>query len=126
MVDVAHEKEGPERSLEVNRYIGDFVLFAGGFFPSLVHRGAWFTPSPMVSRVGGVFVKFNKPMDYYVAEGRNAYQRAARTAEYFDPPAHGTYERLGARIEDYLHLLGCAKAHIEREPEFPEIDGFIA
>ena len=85
MIDVAGAKEGPERSLEVNRYIGDFVLFVCSFFPALVRRGGWFTPSPMVSRVGGILVRFSEPMDYFKAEGRNAYSRAARTAQVFDP-----------------------------------------
>ncbi len=80
MIEVAHEKEGPERRLEVDGYIGDFVLFMGGFFPSALRRGRWLTPGPMISKVGKLLVKFSKPIDYYVAEGRNAYSRAAATA----------------------------------------------
>ena len=125
MIDVAGAKEGPERSLEVNRYIGDFVLFVCSFFPALVRRGGWFTPSPMVSRVGGILVRFSEPMDYFKAEGRNAYSRAARTAQVFDPTVHRTYEQLGARIDGYLELLEHAKTLMGSDPEGSELDGII-
>jgi hypothetical protein len=126
MLAVAHDKEGPERTLEVNRYIGDFVLFMCGFFPNLVRRGGWITPTPMIARVGGILVEFREPLDYFTAEGRNAYERAARTARLFDPTVHRTYERLGAKIEGYLRLLGRAKSYMEKRPEFPDIEGIIA
>jgi len=126
MIEVGHEKEGPERSLEVNRYIGDFVLFMCGFFPTLVRREAWFAPRPMVSRVGGILVQFKEPLDYYIAEGRNAYARAARTAALFAPEIHHTYERLGEKIEGYQALLGRAKEYLESRPEAPDVDGLIA
>jgi hypothetical protein len=126
MIDLAREKEGPERSLEVNRYIGDFVLFMCSFFPALVRRGAWFTPTPMVTRVGSILVKFSEPMEYFKAEGRNAYSRAARTAQIFDPTVRRTYEQLGAEIEGYLELLEHTKSLMAADPDRPELDGIIA
>ena len=113
MIEVGHEKEGPERSLEVNRYIGDFVLFMCGFFPGIVRHRRWFRPEVMVSRVGGILVSFSRPIDYFLAEGSNAYSRAADTAERFDPDAHETYRQLGENIDGYLGLLETARAFID-------------
>ena len=78
MVQVAHRKEGPERRVEVDGYIGDFVLFMGGFFPSALRRQHWIDAEPLVAKVGNLLVPCARPYDYYVAEGRNAYARAAR------------------------------------------------
>ncbi len=112
MVELGHAKEGPERSLEVNRYIGDFVLFMCSFFPTVVRRRRWFEPTPMVARVGEILVSFSQPLDYYVAEGRNAYSRAARTAGLFDDEAEQTYEQLGEHFDSYVEVLDLTKRHM--------------
>jgi hypothetical protein len=125
MVQVAHEKEGPERRMEVDRYIGDFVLFMGGFFPNSLRRHRWFTPQPMVAKVGGILVSFTQPLDYYVAEGRNAYGRAATTARIFDPPASRTYRQLGEHLDRYLEFLSRVKVIMERDPLFRKVEGII-
>ena len=116
MVEVAGENEGPERRLEVDRYIGDFVVFMAGFFPDMVRHGRWFVPQDMVSRVGNILVRFQHPLDYYMAEGRNAYTRAASTARLFDPTSHGTYRRLGEHIEGYLDVVRTVRQLIEDDP----------
>ena len=125
MVQVAHEKEGPERRLEVDRYIGDFVLFMGGFFPTGLRRRRWFVPEPMVAKVGQILVSFSKPLDYYVAEGRNAYCRAALTARLFDPPASRTYGQLGDRLDLYLGFLSRVKVILQQDPHFRKVEGII-
>ncbi len=113
MLDCASGKEGPERNFEVNLYIGDFVLFMCGFFPSLVRTESRRFPLSMVAKVGGVIVSYSEPLEYYVAEGRNAYQRAARTAEVFNFSSRETCCRLGERLEDYLKLLRLVKKYLE-------------
>ena len=125
MIQVACEKEGPERRLEVDRYIGDFVLFMAGFFPSFVRRSGWFTPTPMVSRVGQVLVSFTQPIDYYLAEGRNAYARAAATARLFDPPSHHTFNKLGTHFEIYLELVALVKRLLRDDPHVREVEGEV-
>lgn len=113
MVDCAADKEGPERNFEVNLYIGDFVLFMCSFFPSLVRRESRRFPISMVARVGGVIVSFSEPLEYYVAEGRNAYNRAARTAAVFNFSSRETCCKLAERMEDYLKLLRLVKKYLE-------------
>ena len=113
MVDCAAGKEGPERNFEVNLYIGDFVLFICSFFPALVRRESRRFPFSMVSRVGGVIVSFSEPLEYYLAEGRNAYNRAASTAAVFDLSCPQTCRKLAERLEDYLKLLRMVKKYLE-------------
>ena len=105
MVDCAADKEGPERNFEVNLYIGDFVLFMCSFFPTLVRSESRRAPTAMVSRVGGIIVSFSEPLEYYVAEGRTAYNRAARTAAAFDPSSRETCRKLSEKLESYLEVL---------------------
>jgi hypothetical protein len=116
MLHVAHDREGPERRIEVDSYIGAFTLFMGGFFPSSVHRQRWFTPEPMVSKVGQIFVSFREPLDYYAAEGRNAYGRAAETARLFAPDARETYSLLSQKFEGYWGVLRTVKSLIADDP----------
>ncbi|MEM7230859.1 MAG: hypothetical protein AAF517_01710 [Planctomycetota bacterium] len=119
MIELSRQNEGPERRFEVDRYIGDFVIFMGGFFPSLL-RGTGFPTEPMISRVGAIVVNYERPFDYYIAEGRNAYSRAAKTARIFDPESQHTYQKLGSQIEDYLDLVGAVKRFIEDDPQLRE------
>jgi hypothetical protein len=126
MIHVAQEKEGPERRLEVERYIGDFVLFMGGFFPGSLRRRRWFTPDPMVAKVGGILVSFSQPLDYYIAEGRNAYARAANIARFVDPESQATFALLGKHLERYLGLLGLVKTLLHQDPQFKKIEGIIS
>lgn len=114
MVDCAAGKEGPERNFEVNLYIGDFVLFMCSFFPTLVRSESRRAPTAMVSRVGGIIVSFSEPLEYYVAEGRNAYNRAARTAAAFDPSSRETCRKLSEKLESYLEVLRMVKSYLEK------------
>lgn len=122
MLEVAMGKEGPERRLEVDGYIGDFTLFTVGFFPASLTRGRWTSPAAMVSKVGGLFVKFDRPLDYYAAEGRNAYSRAAETARLFAPDVRETYTLLARRYESYLELLRKVKELIADDPQIRQIE----
>ncbi len=116
MLEVSSVKEGVERRLEVDSYIGDFTLFMGGFFPASLGRSRWFTPDPMVSRVGQIFVKFETPIEYYAAEGRNAYCRAAETARLFAPSERETFSLLAEKFERYMGLLRRVKDLISDDP----------
>jgi len=115
MIEVSRVKEGPERRLEVDTYIGDFTLFMGGFFPAGLRQQRWSVPEALVSKVGPVFVKFAQPLDYYTAEGRNAYGRAAETARIFAPDERETYSLLAEHFDRYLVLLGRVKALLSDE-----------
>ncbi len=128
MLEATSAKEGPERRLEVDTYIGDFTLFMGGFFPTSLAQHRWAKPDPMVTRVGQIFVKFGEPLEYYAAEGRNAYGRAAETARVFAPSERETYTLLADHFEGYLDLLRRVKALITPEApgqrsHAPPIDG---
>lgn len=125
MLRVASEKEGPERRLEVDSYIGDFLLFMGGFFPSSLRRQRWLVPTPMIARVGSLFVRFSEPLEYYAAEGRNAYERAARTARLFAPEEGGMYDLLASRFDEYQRLLGRVKDILGERPEISEMEGIL-
>lgn len=121
MLPVAAEKEGPERQLEVDSYIGDFALFMVSFFPASL-AGHWTDPEPLLSRVGGILVEYSQPIDYYTAEGRNAYGRAAETARLFDPESRGTFKRLASHFEDYQGVLGRVRRLLWERPELRELD----
>jgi len=125
MLHVTQEREGPERRMEVDSYIGAFALFMGGFFPSSLHRNRWFVPSPMISKVGQLFVSFREPLDYYAAEGRNAYGRAAETARLFAPDARETYSLLAGRFSDYLELIRRVKALISDDPHLRKVENVL-
>ena len=125
MLQVSASREGPERRLEVDSYIGDFTLFLGGFFPSSVHRNRWFTPNPMVSKVGQIFVSFQHPLDYYAAEGRNAYGRAAETARLFAPEERETFSSLSEKFDRFMDLLRRVKEFISDEPHLRQIEGIL-
>jgi len=122
MLEVSVAPEGPERRMEVDTYIGDFTLFMGGFFPSSVGRNRWFAPQPMVSRVGQIFVRFAHPLEYYAAEGRNAYGRAAETARLFAPDARETYSLLAQRFDEYQGLLRRVKDLISDDPNLRDVE----
>jgi hypothetical protein len=122
MLEVSVAPEGPERRMEVDCYIGDFTLFMGGFFPSSVGRHHWFTPQPMVSRVGHILVKFEQPLEYYAAEGRNAYGRAAETARLFAPDERETYSLLAQRFDEYQGLLRRVKDLISDDPDLRQVE----
>ena len=121
MLEVAATREGPERRLEVDSYIGDFTLFMGGFFPASISQNRWSNPLPMVSRVGQIFVRFEHPFEYYAAEGRNAYGRAAATARLFAPDVHDTFSLLAERFETYVELLRRVKTLIAEDPDFQQV-----
>ena len=122
MLAVSAQPEGPERRLEVDRYIGDFTLFMIGFFPASVQHQRMFAPEPMISRVGQVLVQFSRPLDYYAAEGRNAYGRAAETARLFDPGARDTFNRLAAEFDGYRDLMTCVKEILADSPQVKNIE----
>lgn len=125
MLEATSEKEGPERRLEVDSYIGDFTLFMGGFFPSSLRQNRWATSDPMVTKVGQIFVKFGEPLEYYAAEGRNAYGRAAETARVFAPSERETYTLLAEHFEGYLNLLRRVKSLITPEDARPASGGTV-
>ena len=125
MLAVSSQPEGPERRLEVDRYIGDFTLFMVGFFPASVQHQRMFAPDPMISRVGQVLVQFSRPLDYYAAEGRNAYGRAAETARLFDPESRSTFKQLAHRFEDYLGVLETVRRFLWDLPEVQEMEDFL-
>ena len=126
MLEVSAVREGPERRLEVDSYIGDFTLFMGGFFPTSVNRNRWFTPNPMVSKVGQIFVSFQRPLEYYAAEGRNAYGRAAETARVYAPAeVRETFALLAERFESYQELLRRVKGLISDDPHLRRVEGVL-
>ena len=125
MLEVSVAPEGPERQMEVDTYIGDFTLFMGGFFPSSVGRNRWFTPQPMVSRVGKILVKFEHALEYYAAEGRNAYGRAAETARLFAPDARETYSLLAHRFDEYQGLLRRVKDLLADDPDLRKAEDVL-
>jgi hypothetical protein len=125
MLEVSAGKEGPERTLEVDGYIGDFALFMASFFPSSLRKRRWGVPTPMVSRVGQLLVSFKEPLDYYAAEGRNAYERAAETARLFSPDDCAVYSPLCRHFKGYLELLQRVKSLIRDLPELRQVQGFL-
>jgi len=122
MLELSARPEGPERRLEVDRYIGDFALFMVGFFPTSVQLQRAFAPDPMISRVGKILVQFTRPVDYYVAEGRNAYQRASETARLFDPDARETFSLLSEEFDGYRDVIGSVKEILADSPQVEQIE----
>ncbi len=125
MLQVSVQPEGPERRLEVDRYIGDFTLFMLGFFPRALHLHHLFAPKPMISRVGKLLVQFEQTTDFYSAEGRNAYGRAAETARLFDPQARQTFSQLADRYDGYRELMTTVKEILADTPQVKEIENAL-
>jgi hypothetical protein len=125
MVPLTFEKEGPERRMEVDRYIGDFTLFMGAFFPAGLRRRPFQGAEPLVAKVRGIFITFDEPLEYYKAEGRNAYARAAETARLFDPASRATFSRLSEGFDDYVGLLGEVKEILAELPEVKRLEDDI-
>lgn len=122
MLQTSAQPEGLERRLEVDRYIGDYTLFMVGFFPSSLRLTELRGADPMISRVGKLLVQFSRPVDYYMAEGRNAYGRAAQTARLFDPEARDTFQRLSDAFDGYRDLMGEVKKIISDTPQVRGLD----
>ena len=119
------EPEGPERRLEVDRYIGDFALFMVGFFPGSLRGCGVEAANPMISRVGRVLVQFSRPVDYYSAEGRNAYGRAAETARLFDPESRSIFRQLADRFEGYRDVIGSVKRILSDTPQVRNLEAAL-
>ncbi len=125
MLQTAAQPEGPERRLEVDRYIGDFALFMVGFFPSSLRSFGMAAADPMISRVGKLLVQFSRPVDYYIAEGRNAYHRAAETARLFDPGARDTFRRLSDGFDGYRDVMGQVKRILSDTPQVQRLESSL-
>ncbi len=125
MLQTSVEPEGPERRLEVDRYIGDFALFMVGFFPASLRRRGVEAADPMISRVGRVLVQFTRPVDYYSAEGRNAYGRAAETARLFDPEARSIFRQLANRFDGYRDVIGSVKRILSDTPQVRNLEAAL-
>ena len=125
MLQTAAQPEGPERRLEVDRYIGDFALFMVGFFPSSLRITGTAAADPMISRVGKLLVQFSRPVDYYIAEGRNAYHRAAETARLFDLEARDTFRRLSDGFDGYRDVMGQVKRILSDTPQVQRLEASL-
>ncbi len=125
ILEVVSDQEGPERRFEADQYIGDFALFMAGFFPEAIQRRGWFVPRPMIARVGRLFVRFSDPVDYYAAEGRSAYQRAAEEARWVEPDLGPLLGRLGERFEDYLTVMGDVKENLWNVQEVRQLERLL-
>ncbi len=77
---------------------------------------------PMISRVGKLLVQFSRPVDYYIAEGRNAYGRAADTARLFDPQSRDTFRRLADGFDGYRDVMGRVKRILSDTPQVQDLD----
>ena len=106
----------------MDRYIGDFALFMVGFFPSSLHGLSSEAADPMISRVGKLLVQFSRPVDYYIAEGRNAYHRAAETARLFDPESRDTFRRLSDGFDGYRDVMGQVKRILSDTPQVKSLE----
>ncbi len=122
MLHASAQPEGPERRLEVDRFIGDFTLFMVSFFPGALQAAKYSAEAPLVSRVGRVFVRFTRPSDYYLAEGSNAYGRAAETARLFDVEARDTFRRLSDRFDEYAVLMTDVKHVLHDCPQVRDLE----
>lgn len=125
MLQTSAQPEGPERRMEVDRYIGDFALFMVGFFPSSLRSFGMEAADPMISRVGKLLVQFSRPVDYYIAEGRNAYGRAADTARLFDPQSRDTFRRLSDGFDGYRDVMGRVKRILSDTPQVQDLDASL-
>ena len=96
-----------------------------GFFPAALSGRALNSPEPLIARVGGLLVKFTRPLDYYAAEGRNAYGRAAETARLFDPDARETFTRLAEGFEGYQGLMEEVKRILSDSPQVRAIESAL-
>jgi len=108
---------GFERELEVNQHIGDLALFTAGLFPEGLNRKPPPT-MPLVAQVGEVLVPCSRQLDYYVAEGKSAYQRASELWRRLSRPRSALFGRLSDRFEEYVGAMSLIRAYLREDPYF--------
>jgi hypothetical protein len=111
-----------------HEYIGDYALFMTGIFPASVRRTAR-VPSGhdhLLMKFGSLFLPFDDPVDYYVAQGRAAYAKASELSRPFRPHRAMVLRELANRFESFVALMGLIAAYLEADPYFRKAKGIIS
>jgi hypothetical protein len=106
--------------LRFHEYIGDYTLFMTGIFPAYLRRITRrpATPDHILMKIGGLFVPFEDPVSYYIAQGRAAYSKASKLFHPLDPGKATALHELSRRFESYVALMGLIAAYLEADPYF--------
>jgi len=107
--------------LEIQRHIGDYTLFITGLFPESLERLRWAnTPEGLMTRVGRLFVAFDKPSDYYQHEGKRAYQKAAEIGREVGEIRAPLFTKLSSYFPSYVAAMSLVRAYLEASSAFQE------
>ena len=126
MLEVSQRKEGPERRIEVDRYIGDFVMFMVGFFPGFLRKARLAHPRTMISKVGSSWSTSSGRWTTTSPKGAMPTSGRPQPAAVFDPISQGTFRRLGEDMEGYVGVVRRVREILDEDPGIHELDGILA
>lgn len=114
------QRTGLEREMELSQHIGDLALFTAGLFPEGLDRSA--PPlTPLLAYAGEVLVPCSRQLDYYLAEGKYSYRRAAELWEPLSPERAGVFQRLAQHFEGYVGAMGLVRCYLRGDPRFRRV-----
>jgi len=108
--DVLHNAESMEKELAVQEHIGNFSLFMSGLFPRVSQRLD--DRIPLTMRKDRLYLALyislhpaEKGLDYYIIQGRKAYEKASRIYKGLNDFKATLLKTLSQRFESYVCLM---------------------
>ncbi|MGA1795065.1 MAG: hypothetical protein ACMUIL_04310 [bacterium] len=108
--DVLLRAESMEKELAVQEHIGNFSLFMSGLFPR--DSGRLTNRIPLNMRKDRIYLALymtlhstDKGIDYYIIQGRKAYEKASRIYKGLNDLKASLLKRLSQRFESYVCLM---------------------
>jgi len=119
---------GLSDDLLFQEYIGDYTLFMTGIFAGSIRRTVRRPSSPdhVLMRLGSIFVPFDDPVDYYIAQGRAAYSKASRLSRPVSSRKAMMFGELSQRFQSYTAPMGLIAAYLEADPYFRKAKRIIS
>jgi hypothetical protein len=110
------------KALSVQQHVGDYTLFITGLFPESLARlrRDWSRKDSVMVQLGGLFVSFSDPGEYYEEAGRRAYGRAAEIGRHTGLEEAEVFERLSEFFRAYVSVMSLVRVYLDARPTFQE------